>query len=94
MKINPMEVDYMTATTLNRAKENLGQLISNVNDSSVPVIIVNDDGKNAVLVSEEDWNSMQETLYLYSIPGMVESIIEAGNEPLSEYTPYDPEEEW
>lgn len=54
MKINPMEVDYMTATTLNRAKENLGQLISNVNDSSVPVIIVNDDGKNAVLVSEED----------------------------------------
>lgn len=92
MKI--MEVDYMTATTLNRAKENLGQLISNVNDSSVPVIIVNDDGKNAVLVSEEDWNSMQETLYLYSIPGMVESIIEAGNEPLSEYTPYDPEEEW
>ena len=92
MKI--MEVDYMTATTLNRAKENLGQLISNVNDSSVPVIIVNDDGKNSVLVSEEDWNSMQETLYLYSIPGMVESIIEAGNEPLSEYTPYDPEEEW
>ena len=94
MKINPMEADYMTATTLSRAQENLGQLISNVNESSVPVIIVNDDGKNAVLVSEEDWNSMQETLYLYSIPGMVESIIEAGNEPLSEYTPYDPEEEW
>ena len=84
----------MTATTLNRAKENLGQLISNVNDSSVPVIIVNDDGKNAVLVSEEDWNSMQETLYLYSIPGMVESIIEAGNEPLSECSVYDPDEEW
>ena len=94
MKVNPMEADYMTATTLTRAQENLAQLISNVNDSSVPVIIVNDDGKNAVLVSEEDWNSMQETLYLYSIPGMVESIIEAGNEPLSEYTPYDPEEEW
>ncbi len=84
----------MTATTLARAQENLGQLISDVNDSSRPVIIVNDSGKNAVLVSEEDWNSMQETLYLYSIPGMVESIIEAGREPLSEYTPYDPNEEW
>lgn len=84
----------MTATTLARAQENLGQLISDVNDSSRPVIIVNDSGKNAVLVSEEDWNSMQETLYLYSIPGMVESIIEAGLEPLSEYTPYDPNEEW
>lgn len=84
----------MTATTLARAQENLGQLISDVNDNSRPVIIVNDSGKNAVLVSEEDWNSMQETLYLYSIPGMVESIIEAGREPLSEYTPYDPNEEW
>lgn len=84
----------MTATTLARAQENLGQLISDVNDNSRPVIIVNDSGKNAVLVSEEDWNSMQETLYLYSIPGMVESIIEAGLEPLSEYTPYDPNEEW
>lgn len=37
---------------------------------------------------------MQETLYLYSIPGMVESIIKAGQEPLSEYTSYDPNEEW
>lgn len=94
MKINPMEADHMTATTLNRAQENLGQLISNVNDSSVPVIIVNDDGKNAVLVSEEDWNSMQETLYLYSIPGMVESIKAARMEPLSECRIYDPDEEW
>ena len=84
----------MTATTLTRAQKNLGQLIADVNDSSIPVIIASDDGKNAVLVSEEDWNSMQETLYLYTIPGMVESIIEAGQEPLSEYTPYDPNEEW
>jgi len=31
---------------------------------------------NAVLVSEDDWRSIQETLYLSSIPGMQESIIE------------------
>ena len=83
----------MTATTLTRAQKNLGQLIADVYDS-IPVIIASDDGKNDVLVPEEEWNSMQETLYLYSIPGMVESIIEAGQEPLSEYTPYDPNEEW
>ncbi|MBQ3646681.1 MAG: type II toxin-antitoxin system Phd/YefM family antitoxin [Synergistaceae bacterium] len=84
----------MTATTLTVAQKNLGQLMSDVNDSSTPVIIVNDNGKNAVLISEDDWNSLQETLYLYSIPGMVESIIEARKEPLSECKEYDPNEEW
>lgn len=37
---------------------------------------------NAVLISEDDWNSIQETLYLCSIPGMRESILEASKEPL------------
>jgi len=37
---------------------------------------------NAVLVSEEDWNSIQETLFLLSIPGMRESIIKGKNEPI------------
>lgn len=94
MNLAAMETDYMTATTLTRAQENLGQLVSSVNDSSVPVIIVGNDGRNAVLVSEEDWNSMHETLYLYSIPGMVESIKAARMEPLSECRTYDPDEEW
>ena len=84
----------MTATTLTKAQKNLPQLVNDVNYGYSPVIIVNDDGKNAVLVSEEDWNSIQETMYLYSIPGMVESILEASKEPLSEYTPFDPNEEW
>lgn len=85
----------MTATTLTKAQKNLPQLVDDVNDSCRPVIIVNEgSGKNAVLVSEDDWNSIQETMYLYSIPGMVESIKAAEREPLSEYTPYDPNEEW
>ena len=85
----------MTATTLAKAQQNLYQLLEDVNESCRPVIIVNEgSGKNAVLISEDDWNSIQETMYLYSIPGMVESIIEAGKEPLSEYTPYDPNEDW
>ncbi|MDY6399901.1 MAG: type II toxin-antitoxin system Phd/YefM family antitoxin [Synergistales bacterium] len=86
----------MTATTITKAQKNLYQLVENVNDGYAPVIIVNenDDTKNAVLISEEEWNSIQETMYLYSIPGMVESIIEARNEPLSECKTYDPNEEW
>ena len=39
---------------------------------------------NAVLISEEDWNSIQETLYLSSIRGMKESILEASKEPLED----------
>ena len=86
----------MPATTIKQAQENLAGLIESINLGSEPIIIVNeeDDTKNAVLISEEELNSLRETLYLYSIPGMIESIIEADKEPLSECTPYDPNEEW
>ena len=36
------------------------------------------------LISEEDWNAIQETLYLISIPGMKESILEAAKEPVED----------
>jgi PHD/YefM family antitoxin component YafN of YafNO toxin-antitoxin module len=42
-------------------------------------------GGNAVLISEDDWNSIQETLYLLSIPGMRESILEAEKTPLDKW---------
>ena len=38
---------------------------------------------NAVLISEEDWSAIQETLYLMSIPGMRESIKDSMAEPLA-----------
>lgn len=37
-----------------------------------------------MLISEDDWRSIQETLYLLSIPGMRESILEGGKEPIEE----------
>ncbi len=49
---------------------------------------------NAVLISEEGWDAIQDTLYLNSVSGMADSILEAGNTPLSECSVYDPEEEW
>lgn len=58
------------------------------------VTITNNRGKNCVLISEDDWNAIQETLYLNSIPEMAESILEAGKEPVTEGAVYDPAEEW
>ena len=55
---------------------------------------VNNHEENAVLILEDDWNAIQETLYLNSIPGMAESIVEAGKEPLEDCSVYDPSEEW
>lgn len=84
----------MTAINITQARSNLYKLVADVNVSSQPITITNNRGKNGVLISEDDWNAIQETLYLNSIPGMTESILTAGKEPISEGTVYDPDEEW
>ena len=75
----------MTILRVSEARANLYQLIDQAAASHQPVLIT---GKrhNAVLVSEDDWRSVQETLYLVSIPGMRESIIEGLQTPVSECT--------
>jgi len=72
----------MTTFTASEARAGLYRLIDQVTETHKPVII---SGKraNAVLISEEDWSAIQETLYLLSIPNMRESIKEAMSEPLS-----------
>ena len=84
----------MTAINATAARRNLYQLISEVNENCSPVIITNTRGKNAVLLSEEDWNAIQETLYLNAIPGMTASILAADHEPLDTCATYDPNEAW
>jgi len=73
----------MTSLNASDARANLYRLIDQLRDSHEPVII---SGKrnNAVLISEEDWRAIQETLYLDAIPGMRESILDGMKEPLSE----------
>ena len=73
----------MTVLRVSEARANLYQLIDETAQSHQPVTIT---GKrhNAVLVSEDDWRSVQETLYLVSIPGMRESIIEGMQTPVEE----------
>ena len=72
----------MTTLTASEARAGLYRLIDQTAESHKPVII---SGKrvNAVLISEEDWSAIQETLYLMAIPGMRESIKDAMAEPLA-----------
>ena len=84
----------MTSISITKVRANLYQTVSEVNESSRPITITNNRGKNAVLVGEEDWKAIQETLYLNSIPGMSQSILSSKEEDLSECTSYDPNEEW
>ena len=74
----------MTAISVTKARENIYQILSEVNSSSQPITITNNRGKNAVLISEEDWNAIQETLYLNSIVGMAESITDGMETPVED----------
>ncbi len=84
----------MTVINATNARQNLYQLISDVNTNSEPITIMNNRGKNAVLISEDDWRAIQETIYLNNIPGLVESIIEGGEEAIEECEVYSEDEEW
>ena len=67
--------------SITEARQTLFGLVDQVNQSHEPVTIIGKRG-NAVLLSEEDWRSIQETLYLKSIPGVWESIEEGMQEPM------------
>ena len=73
----------MNILTVSEARSNLYRIVDETAMSHEPTFI---HGKraNAVLISEEDWSAIQETFYLYSIPGMVKSIKEGMKTPLSE----------
>jgi prevent-host-death family protein len=73
----------MSTITATEARSNLYNLVDQVAESHEPVLIT---GKrnNAVLVAEEDWRAINETLYLLNIPGMRESILEGMKESLEE----------
>jgi prevent-host-death family protein len=72
----------MTIITATEARKILYRLLDEVANSHEPVRITGKRG-NAVLISEEDWSTVQETLHLLSIPGMRESIIKGMKEPIA-----------
>ena len=73
----------MSVINITNARKELYNLVEDVNLYSEPALIVSKKG-NAVLISEDDWNAIQETLYLNAIPGMVESIRKGMDAPLED----------
>ena len=73
----------MSTINITNARKDLYNQVESVNLYHEPALIV---GKkaNAVLISEDDWSAIQETLYLDSIPGMTKSILDGANEPLGD----------
>ncbi|MDD3558786.1 MAG: type II toxin-antitoxin system Phd/YefM family antitoxin [Melioribacteraceae bacterium] len=73
----------MKTISITNARKELYKLVDSAIKESTPVQITGKRG-NAVLISEDDWRAIEETLYLLSIPGMRESIVEGMKTPLSE----------
>lgn len=77
----------MRHVTANTAENDFITILDNVTRFNEPVTIVSDQNQVAVLISMEEWSGIQETLYLQSFPGMVDSIVTAANESLDDGTP-------
>ena len=73
----------MTTVNVTEARANLYKLIDDVSVSHEPVVITGKRG-NAVLLAEDDWNAITETLHLLAVPGMRESILEGMRENLED----------
>ncbi len=73
----------METLSATEARARLFRLIDETAVGHKPVLIKGQ-RNSAVLISEDDWNAIQETLYLSSIPGMKESIIEGSKTPVEE----------
>lgn len=75
----------MRTLDISKANKQLDKLIDDVNTNNIPLIIINDKGKNAVLISEEKWNEINETLSILYIDK---------NEDWSLAQTFDPNERW
>ncbi|MCS2611172.1 type II toxin-antitoxin system Phd/YefM family antitoxin [Halomonas dongshanensis] len=73
----------MLGITATEASSNLYRLIDEAAESHQPIVIMGKRNK-AVLICEEDWSAIQETIYLLSVPGMRESIREGMLTPTSD----------
>ncbi len=73
----------MNSLKASEARENLDKLLDETAAAHEPVLITGP-RSNGVLVGEEDWNAIQETLFLLSVPGMRESVREGLATPIEE----------
>jgi PHD/YefM family antitoxin component YafN of YafNO toxin-antitoxin module len=73
----------METITVNQDDNKINKLVNQTIENNQPILLKGEIG-NAVLISEKDWNGIQETLYLQSIPNLLESIKKGGETPLED----------
>ncbi len=83
----------MTNTNITAFRKNVFGFVDQAVTYGEVVNVTTKNG-NAVILSEQEYRSLLETLHLTSIPGMTESIKAAAAEPVEDCVPYDPEEAW
>ena len=84
----------MLTINITEARKNIFRLADIAKENASPLLVVNSRGGNFVIVSEEDWNDIQETLNLASIHEYGETIKSARKEDYSKKKPYDEDEKW
>ncbi len=83
----------MDTIPISKARENLFGLVDQAIESHKPIAIASKRG-DVIVIAKQDWEAIQETLYLTSIPGMAESIIAAANTPIEECIPLEDLDLW
>ena len=73
----------MTTITATEARKSLYKLLDEVSESHEPIQITGRRNR-AVLISEDDWRAVQETLYIHSVPGLADSILKGMKTPVEE----------
>lgn len=76
----------MNTTTITNFRKNIYGMVENTVRYNEPLNIISKAG-NAVMISEDEYNSLIETLYLTSVPGMREKLVDGLNTPLEETVP-------
>lgn len=74
----------MSTFSISNLRKDIYNIISQTIKFNEPIHVYTKEG-NAVILSEDDYNSLIETLYISSIPGMKESLIEAKNAPEEDF---------
>ncbi|MDJ1175975.1 type II toxin-antitoxin system Phd/YefM family antitoxin [Roseofilum capinflatum] len=73
----------METISKNEYADLIDELVDRALENNQPILLQGSAG-NAIVISETDWNAIQETLYLQSIPGMSQSIKEGGQTPVED----------
>ncbi len=82
----------MTNTNITNFRKNIYEMLETTIKYNEPINISTKKG-NAVVISEEDYNNLMETLYIMSVPGLKDEILRRGNAPDDEFVNED-EVEW